>query len=299
MPIRAIRRALDDKMEELAKGLQERVIALRAPEDLYDIEGLTRASRFVIARIWTRGTSAVRRISSATSARPSGCTTSRPRRASPTAARTIPCSWPSPRATGRRPGRSPRRGPPCPWWPAIAGAATTCTSCRCRSTRRRPSGPGPILSAVTLSCNIHTGRIGAISDQFALGTPWDQVRRQASQLAIQFRNAHGDQAAGHPARGRTRIPGGLEGAPQPPRAPVRDQAAAHLRQRQRARRRCRRAARRPLGPAAGRTRSISHQWRGREAPSISLPPEERGSGRRSPDVSRDCHQARCPFRVVV
>jgi hypothetical protein len=50
---------------------------------------------------------------------------------------------------------------------------------------------GPILSAVTLSCNIHSGRIGAISDQFALGTPWDQVRRQASDLAIQFRNAHG------------------------------------------------------------------------------------------------------------
>jgi fructose 1,6-bisphosphatase len=50
---------------------------------------------------------------------------------------------------------------------------------------------GPILSAITLSCNIHTGRIGAISDQFALGTPWDEVRRQASQLAIQFRQAHG------------------------------------------------------------------------------------------------------------
>ena len=50
---------------------------------------------------------------------------------------------------------------------------------------------GPILSAITLSCNIHTGRIGAISDQFALGTPWDEVRRTASQLAIQFRLAHG------------------------------------------------------------------------------------------------------------
>src|SRR5213078_3271566 len=45
--------------------------------------------------------------------------------------------------------------------------------------------------AITLSINIHTGRIGAISDQFALGTPWDAVRRQASELAIQFRNAHG------------------------------------------------------------------------------------------------------------
>jgi len=50
---------------------------------------------------------------------------------------------------------------------------------------------GPILSAITLSCNIHTGRIGAISDQFAQGTPWDEVRRRASELAIQFRMAHG------------------------------------------------------------------------------------------------------------
>src|SRR5919109_955929 len=47
-------KALDGKMEELAKGLQEKVITLRAPEDLYDIEGLTRSSRFVIARVWSR-----------------------------------------------------------------------------------------------------------------------------------------------------------------------------------------------------------------------------------------------------
>ncbi|HZR45258.1 MAG TPA: hypothetical protein VFA47_01045, partial [Candidatus Manganitrophaceae bacterium] len=26
---------------------------------------------------------------------------------------------------------------------------------------------------------------------FALGTPWDEVRRRASELAIQFRTAHG------------------------------------------------------------------------------------------------------------
>jgi fructose 1,6-bisphosphatase len=44
---------------------------------------------------------------------------------------------------------------------------------------------------VTLSLNIHTGRIGAISDQFALGTPWDYVRQQASEQAVKFRIAHG------------------------------------------------------------------------------------------------------------
>src|SRR5215831_2849437 len=47
-------KALDGKMEELAKDLHERVLWLRAPEDLFDIEGLTRSSRFVVARIWSR-----------------------------------------------------------------------------------------------------------------------------------------------------------------------------------------------------------------------------------------------------
>src|SRR5207245_5818867 len=47
-------KALDGKMEELAKGLQEKVLTLRAPEDPDDIEGLTRASRLVRARIVIR-----------------------------------------------------------------------------------------------------------------------------------------------------------------------------------------------------------------------------------------------------
>src|SRR2546428_8886921 len=44
-------KALDGKMEELAERLQEKRLTLPAPEDLYDIEGLTRASRFVIPPI--------------------------------------------------------------------------------------------------------------------------------------------------------------------------------------------------------------------------------------------------------
>src|SRR2546429_1317099 len=47
-------KALHGKMEEPAKGLQEKVLTLRAPEDPYDLEGLTRAARLVIARIWSR-----------------------------------------------------------------------------------------------------------------------------------------------------------------------------------------------------------------------------------------------------
>src|SRR2546429_4845119 len=42
-------KALDGKMGELAKGLQEKVLTLRAPQDPYDIEGPTTAPRFVIA----------------------------------------------------------------------------------------------------------------------------------------------------------------------------------------------------------------------------------------------------------
>ena len=55
---------------------------------------------------------------------------------------------------------------------------------------------GPILSCVTLSININAGRIGAISDQFALGTPWDSGPNRASELAVQFRGAHGVRQPG-------------------------------------------------------------------------------------------------------
>src|SRR6266581_3333399 len=133
-------KALDGKMEELAKGLQEKVLTLRAPEDLYDIEGLTRASRFVIARIWSRNEK----------------------------------------------GERDQLGYVC-----SAERLHNINILPMPINSQTSYWSGPILSAITLSVNIHTGRIGAISDQFALGTPWDQVRRRASDLAIQFRLAHG------------------------------------------------------------------------------------------------------------
>lgn len=183
-------RALDGKMEELAKGLQEKVITLRAPEDLYDIEGLCRSSRFVIARIWTRNERG--------EAEQLGYVCSAERlhniktkkgftyggKDDPVLLAFAQGDWPAPGEITS------------PWaaCPMVAGD--------CRGSHNLHILPvpinsqtsywsGPILSAITLSCNIHTGRIGAISDQFALGTPWDQVRRQASDLAIQFRMAHG------------------------------------------------------------------------------------------------------------
>ena len=183
-------RALDAKMEEVAKGLQEKVITLGAPEDLYDIEGLTRSSRFVIARIWTRGDKGGKdQLGYICSAeRLHNIKTKKGfsygGKDDPVLLAFAQGDWPAPGEITS------------PWAtaPMVAGD--------CRGSHNLHILPmpinsqtsywsGPILSAITLSCNIHTGRIGAISDQFALGTPWDEVRRTASKLAIQFRHAHG------------------------------------------------------------------------------------------------------------
>lgn len=183
-------RALDGKMEELAKGLQEKVIRLRAPEDLYDIEGLTRSSRFVVARIWSRNergeadelgyvVSAERLHNIKTK---KGFTYGG--KDDPVLVALAQGDWPAPGEITS------------PWatCPMVAGD--------CRGSHHLHILPvpinsqtsywsGPILSCITMSVNLHTGRIGAISDQFALGTPWDEVRRRAAELAIQFRTAHG------------------------------------------------------------------------------------------------------------
>jgi fructose 1,6-bisphosphate aldolase/phosphatase len=183
-------KALDGKMEELAKGFQEKVISLRAPEDLFDIEGLCRSSRFVIARIWSRNEKGERdQLGYICSAErlhniktKKGFTYGG--KDDPVLLAYAQGDWPAPGEITS------------PW------AAAPMVAGDCRGSHNLHILPvpinsqtsfwsGPILSAVTMSCNIHTGRIGAISDQFALGTPWDEVRRRASDLAIQFRNAHG------------------------------------------------------------------------------------------------------------
>lgn len=183
-------KALDGKMEELAKGLQEKVIRLRAPEDLFDIEGLCRSSRFVVARIWSRNEKgeadqlgyvcSAERLHNIKTKK--GFTYGG--KDDPVLVAFAQGDWPAPGEITS------------PW------AATPMVAGDCRGSHHLHILPmpinsqtsywsGPIISAVTLSCNIHTGRIGAISDQFALGTPWDEVRRRASELAIQFRIAHG------------------------------------------------------------------------------------------------------------
>jgi fructose 1,6-bisphosphate aldolase/phosphatase len=183
-------KALDGKMEELAKGLQEKVIRLRAPEDLYDIEGLCRSSRFVVARIWSRNEKgeadqlgyvcSAERLHNIKTKK--GFTYGG--KDDPVLLALAQGDWPAPGEI-----TSP--------WAAAPMVAGDCRGSHNLHILPMPINSqtsywsGPIISAVTLSCNIHTGRIGAISDQFALGTPWDEVRRRASDLAIQFRIAHG------------------------------------------------------------------------------------------------------------
>lgn len=183
-------KALEGKMEELGKGLQEKVIRLRTPEDLYDIEGLCRSSRFVVARIWSRNDKG--------EAEQLGYVCSAERlhniktkkgftyggKDDPVLLALAQGDWPAPGEI-----TSP--------WAAAPMVAGDCRGSHNLHILPMPINSqtsfwsGPIISAITLSCNIHTGRIGAISDQFALGTPWDEVRRRASDLAIQFRMAHG------------------------------------------------------------------------------------------------------------
>ena len=183
-------RALDGKMEELAKGLQERVVRLRGPEDLYDIEGLTRSSRFCVARIWSRDEKgqpsqlgyvvSAERLHNIKTKR--GFTYGG--KDDPVMLAFAQGDWPAPGELTS------------PWaaCPMVAGD--------CRGSHNLHIIPvpinwqtsywsGPILACITLSVNLSRGRIGAISDQFALGTPWDWVRTRASELAVQFRVAHG------------------------------------------------------------------------------------------------------------
>ena len=183
-------RALDGKMEELGKGLQERVVRLRAPEDLYDIEGLTRSSRFCVARVWSRDEKG--------EASQLGYVVSAERlhniktkkgftyggKDDPVMIAFAQGDWPAPGELTS------------PW------AACPMVSGDCRGSHNLHILPvpinwqtsywsGPILSCLTLSVNLNAGRIGAISDQFAVGTPWDWVRTRAAELAVQFRTAHG------------------------------------------------------------------------------------------------------------
>ncbi len=175
---------------KMKHGYIMEIVDLDTKAQAIDIEGLTRASRFVIARIWSRDEKGERdQLGYVCSAErlhniktKKGFTYGG--KDDPVLLAFAQGDWPAPGEI-----TSP--------WAACPMVAGDCRGSHNLHILPMPINSqtsywsGPILSALTLSVNIHTGRIGAISDQFALGTPWDQVRQRAADLAIQFRLAHG------------------------------------------------------------------------------------------------------------
>jgi fructose 1,6-bisphosphate aldolase/phosphatase len=148
-------------------------------EDLYDIEGLCRSSRFVIARLWSRNEKGeADQCGYVVSAeRPHNIKTKKGftygGKDDPVMLAFAQGDWPAPGEI-----TSP--------WAAAPMVAGDCRGSHNLHILPMPINSqtsywsGPTLSAITLSINIHSSRIGAISDQFSLDTPWDEVRRRAS-----------------------------------------------------------------------------------------------------------------------
>lgn len=182
-------KGLESRMEELGRA-GERVITLRAPEDLFDIEALTRSSRFVVARIYSRtekgekeelgyvvSAERLRNIKTKKGFVYGG-------KDDPVLLAFAQSDWPAP-------GEITSPWANCPTVPGDCRGSHNLHILPVPINWQTSFWSGPILPAVTLSINIHSGRIGAVSDQFSLGTPWDWVRQQASSLIVQFRAAHG------------------------------------------------------------------------------------------------------------
>lgn len=179
--------AMNAKMEELSKT--ERSIMLKGPENLYDIAALTmNSSRFVIAEVWTKDED--------DNPKDLGLVVSAERlhnikdqvtgrfvyggKDDPVMLALAQGSWPAPGEIIS----------PIAEIPIVAGD--------CRGSHFLPLYPtpinsqtsywsGPIMSAITASINLETGRIGSISDQIAKGTPWDGIRDRASDKIVEFR----------------------------------------------------------------------------------------------------------------
>lgn len=180
---------LENAMEELGKS--ERFIELSGPGDLYDICALTMASsRYVIAKIFTKNdhgkkdqlglvVSAERLHNIKTS---KGFTYGG--KDDPVMLALCQGDWPAPGELVSPIAQSPLVAGDCRGshylylYPVPINEQTSFWS-------------GPIMSVLTLSINLETGRIGAISDQFAKGTPWDAYRHQAALKMADFRATHG------------------------------------------------------------------------------------------------------------
>lgn len=185
---------MEAAMEKMGAHL-ERVITLRGPEDLYDLEALTMGSRGVIARIYSRNNDGSKgNLAYIVSAeRLHNIKTARG---------FVYGGKDDPVALALGQGDFPAPGEltsPLALNPIVAGD--------CRGSHNLHIIPvpintqtaywsGPIISCMTTSVNRHTGRIGAISDQFALGTTWDHIRAEAMRKMVEFRNSVGSQQPG-------------------------------------------------------------------------------------------------------
>lgn len=182
---------LNQEMERL--GRTERSILKKGPADLYDIGALTmNSSRYVIAEVWTKDEDG--------NPKDLGLVVSAERlhnikdpktgrfvyggKDDPVMLALCQGDWPAPGEIVSPIARVPTVAGDCrgshflPWFPVTANEQTSYWS-------------GPIISVITVGVNLESGRIGSISDQFAIGTPWDGIRDTASAKMVDFRNAQG------------------------------------------------------------------------------------------------------------
>ena len=180
---------LDRQMEELGKT--ERFIELQGPEDTYNLARLAmNGTRFVIARIYSRNNDdskgALGLIASAERLHniktDKGFTYGG--KDDPVMLALCQGDFPAAGEISSPIARTPLVSGDCRGshflhlYPAALGEPTSYWS-------------GPIMSMVAMSINLRSGHIGAISDQFARGTPWDTYRAKAAEQMLDFRNAQG------------------------------------------------------------------------------------------------------------
>jgi len=188
------RKALDEAMERLGKT--ERFIQLKFPEDLLDIYRLTMDnSRYVVSKIYAKDNDgkpgqlgvvvSAERLHNIKTGK--GFTYGG--KDDPVMLSHAQGDWPAPGEITS----------PIALTPVVAGD--------CRGSHNLNVYPmpineltsyfsGPIMSIVSMSINIHTGRIGAVADQFARGTPWDKFRDDAARKMLEFRTSQGFRQPG-------------------------------------------------------------------------------------------------------
>lgn len=186
--------SLDKAMERLGKT--ERSIKLKGPEDLYEIGALLmNGSRYVISKIFTKEEDgkpdkqgvavSAERLHNIKTAK--GFTYGG--KDDPVFVSLAQGDWPAPGEITS----------PMALTPVVSGD--------CRGSHNLNIYPmpineltsyfsGPIMSMVSMSVNIHNGRIGAVSDQFARGTPWDRYRDDAARKMKEFRDSQGYKQPG-------------------------------------------------------------------------------------------------------